>query len=253
MRRTHARFRLVPPSSLLALVLLACAPPTDLDRDVAAGTPDEVPGPGTVVLADMAFGTSEVQARSRTILHARVESGGGLPAEVHVASSDGWSKDVILVPLSHEEDATAALAARLARGPAAPQPNALIGFKEAGLERGVEDGEVLVSDATVAAMKAWIGDLGVEIVHGYTLSPSVAARVPIDLELIERLRSEPRIDYLEDNMAGKWTVGASSLPDLRVVELDLASLEPSPGPGATLMATYIQPDGTVVSAVAVVR
>jgi hypothetical protein len=81
----------------------------------------------------------------------------------------------------------------------------LIGFKEAGAARGVDEkGAALTSAATVASMKAFLHELKVVVDYEYDL-PAIAARIQPSLELIRLLRHHPNVDYLEPNFPGtRW-------------------------------------------------
>jgi hypothetical protein len=81
----------------------------------------------------------------------------------------------------------------------------LIGFKEAGQARGVDEkGVVLTSASTVEAMKELLRQSGVVIEHEYDM-PHVAARLEPTLDRVRFLRHHPNSDYLEPIFPGtRW-------------------------------------------------
>jgi hypothetical protein len=230
---------------------------------------------GTTVLTALSFGVPEIDAGGSTILYGVASGQEAVPETVRLSTHQGAVLTLALAPTlvqdstdpgiwvrcgNGERDGRspwsactdAQIAAYLAR--IQEVTNAIIGFKEADQERGVDHGKVLVSDATVQRMKAWIEQIGIRIVYEYLLSPSMAVHVPIDLELIGMVRDEPRIDYFEPNSVGCWARGfCPPAPNLLVGVVDLSSLDPPPGPGTSLIAEYRQPEGSVLKAEIVVR
>jgi hypothetical protein len=104
-------------------------------------------------------------------------------------------------------------------------------------------------------MKAEMVDSGIVITHEFHLVSAVAATLPIDLELLTYFRHHPNITYIEPDMPGEFFGQLESLP-----EIDLVAIVPTTGDGSfrvesgsELAATYVQPDGTVLRAVARMR
>ncbi len=273
----------LPPLRTLAAVLAltvisATGCGTDLDEpaEVATDLTDVSHLPvGTTVLTALAFGATVIDAGESTILYGVAAGQEAVPETVRLSTTQGAVLTLELVTTlvqdstdpgswvqcgDGEKDGRspwsactdAQIAAYLAR--IHEVTNAIIGFKEAGQERGVDHGEVLVSDATVQLMRAWIEQIGISIHHEYLLSPSVAVHVPIDLELIGTVRDEPRIDYFEPNSVGCFARGpCPPAPNLLVGVVDLSNLNPPPSPGTSLIAEYRQPEGSVLKAEIVVR
>jgi len=266
-------------AAVLALtVVSATGCSTDLEGPTEAATDltdvSHLPV-GATVLTDLAFGTTEIDAGDSTIVYGVAAGQEAVPETVRLSTTQGAELTLELVPTlvpdssdpetwvqcgDGEKDGrsywsactNAQIAAYLAK--ITDVTNAIIGFKEADQERGVDHGEVLVSDATVQLMKAWIEQVGISIEYEYVLSPSVAVHVPIDLELIGVVRGDPRIDYFEPNSVGCWARGpCPPAPNLLVGVVDLSNLNPSPGPGTSLIAEYRQPEGSVLKAEIVVR
>ena len=230
---------------------------------------------GATVLTDLAFGTPEIDAGDSTIVYGVAAGREAVRETVRLSTTEGAELMLELVPTLVPDSTdpeswihcgdgekvrrsywsrctNAQIAAYLAR--IGNWTNALIAFKEADQERGVDRGVVLVSDSTVQFMKEWIEQVGISIEYEYVLSPTVAVHVPIDLELIGVVRGDPRIDYFEPNVSGcPWFGPCLPSPNLLVGVVDLSNLNPSPGPGTSLIAEYRQPRDSVLKAEIVVR
>lgn len=82
----------------------------------------------------------------------------------------------------------------------------IISFKAPGTNAGVANsGRVLLSDQAKTTAIEIITGLGVEILRRAQLHPSVLAKIPVDLALINALRNHPRVDIFEPNVKGRWT------------------------------------------------
>lgn len=134
-----------------------------------------------------------------------------------------------------------------------------IGFKEAGADRGTdENGQSVTSEETVERMKTWLTDQGVTIEYESQLLPTVIAVVPIDTELIARIRDHENVDYLEP--AAVPSVRPEGADDqggtrdhLAVVLTNEGTSESLPVTvGETVTAEYVQPNGSVMAATAVI-
>ncbi|HEX2081462.1 MAG TPA: hypothetical protein VHG08_27410 [Longimicrobium sp.] len=82
----------------------------------------------------------------------------------------------------------------------------LIGFKEAGASRGVDDlGQSITSPETVIRMKAFVRERGVTIELEYDLIPAIAGWMPARLDLVTTLRQHPNVDRIEPVFPGaRW-------------------------------------------------
>lgn len=120
----------------------------------------------------------------------------------------------------------------------------------------VTDGEALVGFNNAAElMKVEMADSGIVITHEYHLVPAVAATLPIELALLVYFRHHPSIAYVEPDVPGVYL--AQSEPPF---EVDLLASISTTGDnlfhvesGSELVATYVQPNGTVLRAVAHMR
>lgn len=239
----------------------------------ACGQEPLEPEAGTVVLARIEFVRSSARPGETLALTARPAAGESVPAApLSVRISTGSGTTMIRLTargscpreLSVEEvnARTSAwgncsadeLTAELARA----EGRALIGFKEADAERGVDSrGNVLVSPATVRRIKERLAELGIAIEHEYRLTPTVAARVPIRLQMVSVLRAHPNVDYLEPVAPGDWGAeGAGSASFSRTSDglIGIVPTRATAGPelqvrtGDIVTATYRQPDGSLLTA-----
>jgi hypothetical protein len=80
-----------------------------------------------------------------------------------------------------------------------------IGFKEAGMRRGVDpQGRNLTSAETTQSMKAFLLDRGITLIFQGGKMPAVGGRMPLRLELVTELRRHPNIDYVEPDIPGTF-------------------------------------------------
>jgi hypothetical protein len=134
----------------------------------------------------------------------------------------------------------------------------LIGFKEADAAQGVDEtGHSITSVETVKRMKDWVRQQGMTIFFEYTLTPTIAATMAADVELVARVRGHENVDYLEPDMVGEYTAAPGPERSARLVTViptsagGDGSLRVQPGDRVT--AEYHQPDGSVLRAVVSIR
>jgi subtilisin len=79
----------------------------------------------------------------------------------------------------------------------------MIGFKDSLSVAGVTNsGRVLATPTAIARGKETLRNLGAQIQFEFKRTPAVVAS--IDPELVERLRSNPWVDYIEPSTSGSW-------------------------------------------------
>lgn len=213
--------RMCRASSLLAVSL--CLP-------TACGNPTQPQG--VVQLESLSFLKSTFQLDEPVIVVAgTADSAVPMPGVLRVRSSSGTQIQADLNPWAGLSDAHLLVLIGAAEG------RVFIGF--------------VGSAETVEQMKAELRESGIIITREYHIVASVAAVMPIDMDLLVRFRHHPNITHVEPIFP--YFIAAGPPPP----QLDLAAVIPTTGGGALhvesgseLVATYVQPDGTVLRAVA---
>lgn len=135
-----------------------------------------------------------VARTSATIALAAVTAGCEAPITVVQQEHCVGRRDTPWCPMS---DAELAAAVDSAGG------RVFIGFRDPDENAGVTElGEVLASDASVAAGKALLRSLKIEITFEFELTPSVVARMPG--ALVRQVRANPYIEYIEPIFPGTY-------------------------------------------------
>lgn len=96
----------------------------------------------------------------------------------------------------------------------------IISFREQDQISGVDlKGKVLVGEPIINAGIKAIAGLGADILRESKLHPSVLAKIPVDTELISKLREHPLVDIFEPNVTGRylnitWNIDRVNAPDV---------------------------------------
>lgn len=96
----------------------------------------------------------------------------------------------------------------------------MIGFKDSGTRRGVDDrGRVIASDMAVSTGTVYVRGLGGTILYGFEHIPAVIAT--IDPSVAPAVRRHANVDYIEAALPGSW-LSADSAPFTTLRRPDLS-------------------------------
>ncbi len=238
-------------SAMLALAGLALV---GCDREATA--PE-----GRIRLERLAFLESEVAAGDPLVLVARPAAGESLSSQGFLLrTSSGLRQDEVFpAPCTDGLPWACVTDEELAAVIDKYDDIVLIGFKEAGAERGVdEQGTNITSEETVLEMQQWVEQQGVTITREWLLRPGVTGTMPGDAALVSRLRSHENTDSVEPGglpgapLGGAAPVAAGDL--LTVIETgSVRESELAVEPGDVVTAEYRQPDGSLLTASVSIR
>lgn len=208
-------------------------------------------------LESLSFVSPSVAVGDPLILTASTATSVSVPIAVDVTASSGSHVVAQLGSWSATNDRLGPwsdmTAAELGAYFTASRGGGVIGFKEANAAAGVDSlGNSLVSDSTVARTTQWVEDQGITVTRRYGLIPAVVVDLPmpIDVQLITKIRTNANIDYLEPDVPLKFNQDPPS--GAGVLGAVIATTGSATGlmvrSGDTVTATYVQPDGSKLSA-----